>query len=46
MASVCASEANDTAMASENSLEIDQPSNDVINVEKDTDLASSEEMKS
>ena len=43
MASVCAGDANDTAMASENSLEINQATDDVIGVEEDTMLASSEE---
>lgn len=43
MASVCAGEANDTAMASENSLEIGQTTDDAISLDEDTGLASSDE---
>ena len=43
MASVCASDANDTVMTSENSLEIDQTTKEVIAVEDDTEMTSSEE---
>lgn len=41
MASVCAGDANDTAIASE--TDINQATDDVIGIEEDTDLASSEE---
>jgi hypothetical protein len=42
IACVCASDVNDTAVASEDNLEIDK-SDDTIGVEEDTNLASSEE---
>ena len=42
MASVCASDSNDTAIGSDNKLEIDQATDDVIGVEENADLAFSD----
>ena len=38
MASVCASDANDTAIAIENSLEMDHTTDDLIGVDKDAEM--------
>ena len=43
LAGVCAADANDTIVTSEDNLEIDQTTNDAIGVGEDTDLASFEE---
>ena len=43
IAGVCAADANDTIVTSEDNLEIDKTTDDTIGVGEDTDLASSEE---
>ena len=45
IASVCAADANDTIVTSEDNLEIDKTTDDAIGVGEDTDLASSEEIE-